>query len=441
MGRPLDTIDKSSAKPDELRHGSPVITEEQIPDPHLLNSMRSVGYSLESALSDLIDNSLAAEASRVEIFYRSTGDQPLVAIVDDGRGMDPAEARKALRLAAVSSSESRSATDLGRFGLGLKTASLSQARVLTVVSKKHDVVTALQWDLDCVARLGTWSLNVLDEQDIASLPLVEKITGQESGTLVLLQNLDLLIGDAADPSKTMAEKFAIAADHIELVFHRFIAGESSYKPIHVSINGRRLVALDPFLASHTATQRSPIEHIGTGANGITVQSFTLPHISKLTEEEREKGRIGKNMRDSQGFYVYRSRRLIDWGTWFRLASKDELGKLARVKVDIPNSLDGLWGLDIKKSRAIPPEGVRKELRRLVDRIVGQSKTVHQYRGRPDESQPDGVFVWELIQARDSFSYRINRDHPVLAQVEDRQEQERLETILEVIEETFPVHDI
>jgi len=202
-----------------------------------------------------------------------------------------------------------------------------------------------------------------------------------------------------------------------------------------------LIAIDPFLEKHAATQRSPLERIGSPTAQITVQSFTLPHASKLTKSDRDRGRIGQRMRDGQGFYVYRSRRLIDWGTWFRLTPKEELGKLARVRVDIPNSLDGLWGLDIKKSRAIPPESVRKELRRLVDRIVGQSKSVHQYRGRKDESQADGVFVWQLIQDRESFSYSINREHPLIAEMIERDDSARGSEILSLVEDTFPVHDL
>ena len=407
-----------------------------------MESMRSVGYSLESALADLIDNSLSANARDISIHYRTAEAEPIVAILDDGEGMDPAEARTALRLAGTNTAQHRGANDLGRFGLGLKTASLSQARVLTVVSKKAGQMTGLQWDLDYLLTSGKWNLQVLDATDIDELPLAELLRASPSGTLVIWSKLDLLLGDAKNVSTYLAERMAESADHLELVFHRFLSGDQAHKPVSIGINGHKLQPVDPFLERNPATQRSPIEKLGMEGSQIVVQTFTLPHISKLTSDDRKHAQIGARMRDSQGFYVYRNRRLIDWGSWFRLAPKDELAKLARVRVDIPNTLDGLWGLDIKKSRAVPPDSVRKELRRLIDRIVVQSKGVHLYRGRPDESQSAGTYVWELIKNRESFEYRINREHPLLALAqEDLVPGRNVQAMFDLVEEMFPVHDV
>lgn len=418
-------------------------TEEQVPDPHLMDSMRSVGYSLDSALADLVDNSLAAAATDIQISFRASGDDSLIAILDNGRGMDAVEARTALRLAGTNRGQVRASTDLGRFGLGLKTASLSQARVLTLVTKKGGQVTGLEWDLDLLATTGTWSMNVLEDDDMSTLPVFEELRAQEKGTLVLWRNLDLLLGDAVNPATHLAEKMAMAKAHLELVFHRFVSGEPGHPKVAISVNGRPLKRVDPFLEYHGATQLSAAETVGSGSNSITVKAFTLPHLSKLTASDRELGRVGDRMRDSQGFYIYRQRRLIDWGSWFRLTPRDELTKLARVRVDIPNSLDAEWSLDIKKSRAVPPESIKRELRRLIERIVGDSKKVHTYRGRTDESQSDGTYVWELIKGRDSFSYQINRNHPLLKdQPSDVSAPgANLEAMFTLIEETFPVHDV
>lgn len=423
--------------------GGTMEIEEQLPDPQLMESMRSVGYSLESALADLVDNSLSAGATKVEIFYRSAGDEPVIALLDNGRGMDAHEARVALKLAGTNKGQQRSANDLGRFGLGLKTASLSQARVLTVVTKRGQTVTALEWDLDFLASTGTWSMKVLDASDQMVIPLVGDLMRLETGTLVLWRELDLLLGDTTNIATYLAERMSEASRHLELVFHRYITGEGQAKPVLMSINGQSLKPVDPFLEKHPSTQRSPVEYLGGTTSRVAVQAFTLPHLSKLSPDEKELARVGKRMRDSQGFYVYRNRRLIDWGSWFRLTPKDELAKLARVRVDIPNTLDDEWRLDIKKSRAVPPESIRRDLRRLIERIVGQSKSVHTYRGRRDESQTSGVFVWDLIQARDSFSYRINRDHPLLSPPagSNKVDRDHLDMIYTLIEDMFPVHDI
>lgn len=417
--------------------------ELQLPDPALMDSMRSVGYSLESAFADLIDNSLAANADDVRIIYQSVGSSPFVGILDNGRGMNPEEARIALKLAGTNPGQIRGVRDLGRFGLGLKTASLSQARSLTVITKQGETVTGLEWDLDFLAETGAWTMKVLDPIDRAELPLVDELEALQSGTLVLWRKLDLLLGDATNVSTYMSDQMARSARHIELVFHRFLNGEGAETPVTISMNGRPLKRIDPFLERHPSTQRSPLEVIGQGSAQITVQAFTLPHLSRMKPADRERARVGDRLRDSQGFYVYRNRRLIDWGSWFRLAPKDELAKLARVRVDIPNTLDGLWSLDIKKSRAVPPESVRRELKRLIDRIVGQSKRVHTYRGRQDDSQVAGEYVWELINLRDSFAYRINREHPLLMPTpgDSVLASERLETIYSLVEEMFPVNDL
>ena len=131
-----------------------------------------------------------------------------------------------------------------------------------------------------------------------------------------------------------------------------------------------------------------------------------------------------------------------WGTWFRIIPRDELGKLARVQVDIPNTLDHLWALDIKKSSASPPPEVRRRLAQIADRIVGPSRRVHKYRGRHIDA--DKVErLWDLIEDRGTFRYEINRDHPLvvaLSELLDGPSQEAFAHLLRVLESTFPVED-
>lgn len=145
------------------------------------------------------------------------------------------------------------------------------------------------------------------------------------------------------------------------------------------------------------------------------------------------------MRRHQGFYVYRNRRLITHGTWFRLLRQEELTKLARVQVDIPNSLDHLWALDVRKSMAHPPEAVRAELGRVIERIAGTSRQVYRFRGR---RQPPGeiTYVWERITVRDGVNYRLNRAHPLVVAAGhslDERGLNRLEELLRAVEISLP----
>ena len=255
-------------------------TEEHIPpEPHLMESMRAVGYTLEAAIADLVDNSITAGASRIDISFASEPDD-FVAVLDDGGGMFREAAREAMRLAARSSTEQRSADDLGRFGLGLKTASLSQCRDLTLVSKTPEGVIAYSWNLDHLFREGTWSLLLLDEAEVAALPCVERLLAQDTGTLVIWRDLDQLRAHAGSSAAELDAVMVGVRDHLGLVFHRFI-GDSRH-PLVIRLNGRAIPALDPFLSSHRRTQRLPSESFQVEGSTVTVQPYTVPRLTTLS---------------------------------------------------------------------------------------------------------------------------------------------------------------
>ncbi|GAB4098276.1 ATP-binding protein [Sinomonas halotolerans] len=412
-----------------------------VPDPHLMESMRAVGYNLETAIADLVDNSITARAGAIDVLF-SPEDDPYIAIVDDGVGMSRGEAQNAMRLAGVSSTGERDPRDLGRFGLGLKTASISQCRRVTLISKRGDSVHGFRWDLDYLVSTGSWSLQELDRDEIAGLPGMHVLDKHESGTMVLWTNLDRLTSATTDVSQTIDERMKLAREHLGLVFHRFLAGEHGAK-LTISVNYRPIAGADPLLSQHTATQKGPVERIPIEGSVIEVRPFTLPHIAHLSEADRRRAQVGGTLRDSQGFYVYRALRLVIWGTWFRVSPKQELGKLARVRVDIPNTLDHLWHLDIKKSQAMPPPAIRNRLKGFADRIVAPSRRVHTYRGR--SARVDTTrHLWDVIADRDVFRYEINRTHPALealAATLDAEQLEAVETVLELVESNFPVDDV
>lgn len=417
--------------------------EELPPAPQLMESLRAVGYSLEAAVADLIDNSITAAATHVDVFF-SAEDETYLAIVDDGNGMTPDQARTAMCLAGNSPVRTRQPDDLGRFGLGLKTASLSQCRELTVVTKRDGVVTALRWDLAYLATSGRWALLTLSEAEASTLPRYGELSAIPTGTLVVWRQLDRLPSAShAIFAKAFNEQMLSARDHLALVFHRFLSGEDGKARVTMALNGVRLKEVDPFLTAHRATQRGPSESFTVAGERIDVQPFTLPYISKMTQAEKRTAQVAGRLRESQGFYIYRARRLVIWGTWFRLVPKDDLGKLARVRVDIPNTLDHLWSLDIKKSAAVPPAEIKDQLRRLVDRIVHPSQRVQLYRGRPAAASDKVIRTWNLVDERGEFRYEINRYHPLLAALDEQLDngaRRLLSELLRNVESSFPVED-
>lgn len=409
------------------------------PSVRLFESMRSVGYSFESALADLIDNSITAGATTVEIDADVIhGD--FVAILDNGRGMSSEVAQEALRLAGDSGA--RNSDDLGRFGLGLKTASLSQGRSVTVVTRQAGDTTALRWDIDHVLESGRWSLLVLTDEELQELPLWSSLDAQESGTLVVWQSLDLLLGDTYDRGAHLRDLLVAARQSLATTFHRFLRRGSA--GLTVRVNGAKLDPIDPFLESNPRTQVSPTDEVRIRGELVAVTAFTLPHASGLTPAERSRADLSTGMREAQGFYIYRNRRLISSGSWHGLAAKSELTKQTRIRVDIPNTLDDLWQLDIKKSRAEPPASFKAHLKRLIDPLLDRGRRVHTYRGRR-ESQAHLTRVWDKVTDRQGrVTYIVNPAHPLLDAFRSQLQPDQvplLDAVLDMISAEFPAQDL
>lgn len=411
------------------------------PDPSLLESMRSIGYTVESAIADIIDNSVGAGASKVEILFSARG--PLqIAIVDNGVGMTRDEAVDAMRLAATGPSKNRSSDDLGRFGLGLKTASLSQCRSLTVITKQSGLVTVLRWSLDHVIATGDWSLIELDQQDAQALLGWDELSAHAHGTLVHWGDLDQLSktegGDQADLDRVAQRVRA----HVALVFHLFISGDGARR-VGLHLNGGIIEPTDPFMAHSKLTQSTPWESIDIEGHTVRLMAYTLPYLNRLSHAERDRMlRIG-GLRETQGFYVYRGLRLVIWGTWFRVMPRSEMAKLTRVRVDIPNSLDHVWALDVKKSTAEPPPQIRKRLGELAKTMMLPSQKVQEFRGRKLQPMPRVDYMWNLHLNGKEFRYEINTEHPTIrAFTEDLSEAERRRFgwVIEDLQSTFPVID-
>ena len=404
----------------------------------LLESMRAIGYSFEAALADIIDNSISADAKSVEVRF-SPHDNPYVAILDNGTGMVPDDLTAAMRHGSKDPNTARAAGDLGRFGLGLKTASLSQCRQLTVASKRDGKLSARCWDLDHVALRQDWMLLQRSSAEIARLPLIEELHRQPSGTLVVWQGFDRLAAGETSIERALGNRMDLAREHLALVFHRVLTHTPADPAVTIAINKNPVRPVDPFLTTNKATQALPPEDFTVQEERVRVSPFILPHISKLSAADLALAGGEEGLRHNQGFYVYRNRRLISWGSWFRLVRQEELTKLARVQVDISNRLDHLWKLDIKKSATYPPEALREGLRQIISRITDSSKRVYTYRGTKSTTEKV-VHAWDRTIVRDGVTYRINRTHPVIealrASVENDQ-QGIVDEVLRVLEEAVP----
>ena len=404
----------------------------------LAESLRDMGYSLRTALADVIDNSITAGARNIELLADTHDQVPAIGVLDDGCGMTRPELLKAMRPGSRNPLELRDADDLGRFGLGLKTASFSQCRRVTVYTRRNGVATRACWDLDTVAARDKWVVEVDDSEDAVGTRWSERLT--RHGTLVIWEKLDRLIGSEDQTDRgDLVRQLDDAASHLEFVFHRFIGGRGSRR-VSMSLNGRDLRAFDPFHANHPATQHHPEEVVSLDGREIRIWPVTLPHHDKVERTEWERLAGPEGYVSNQGFYLYRNRRLILHGTWFRLARQLELTKLARVGIDIPNTLDAEWKIDVRKASAQPPAPVRQRLRRIIERMGVPSRRIHTERGAKLTSD-SRLPVWDRRQDKNHISYEINDGHPLIEAFRQQMGAERateFDRILHVIAAALPV---
>lgn len=404
-------------------------------------SMRDLGYSLETAVADLIDNSISANATAIDIVCDLGNATPTLAIIDNGRGMNADEIIHAMRHGTANPKQERSPKDLGRFGLGLKTASFSQCRLLTVISSKGGAVGGAIWSLDRIDALDDWILSLLDHDEAVSSLHAGRL--EEHGTIIIWSDLDRLFEDETGRRRDeiVNEKLDILEKHLSLVFHRYLAGEiKGRKKIAISINGHSIAPFDPFCRKNPATQILPEDVVYVGGAAVQMQPYILPHHSRLTASEYDFYQSRSDFISNQGAYIYRNGRLMAWGDWFRLVPKGEATKLARVQIDFPNSLDESWTIDIKKSRARPPHPVRERLRQIIAQITGRSTTVHRGRGQKlfeDIAAP----LWERFADQGGIRYAVNTSHPLvqsLASRLDNEGRQHLTVLLESVSAALPV---
>jgi hypothetical protein len=439
------------------------IYEIREPSPESLSeSLRSVGYSLATAMADLLDNSVSAKAKNVWLDFHWDGEDSVIAISDDGTGMSEKVLSQAMRPGSTSPAETRRAHDLGRFGLGLKTASFSQCRRLEVWAKEKSGGTAGRiWDLDYVVKKKEWRLIV--PETTPDIPQITDLEERGSGVVVVWKKLDRLIGPSHRNSRFDHERFLNAIEsvrrHLGMIFHRFLDGTAygMKSKLAIWINGQspgsRVEPWSPFqIPGAPPSKETPVETIKASTGTVHVQGFVLPHKDRLNEEQYSIGAGPGGWLSHQGFYIYRANRIIVPGDWLRLGrprpwGKEEHYKLARLSLDIPNDSDDRWSLDIKKSTARPPGEVQYRLTDLAEQVRRDARQVFVHRGARGGRQvaPAPVMTrpWLSESPTGKTHYRINRNHPVIAEVIAQLGplSNKLNPLFRLLEETVPVQRI
>lgn len=405
---------------------------------HLIESLRDFGYTLQSALADLIDNSLTAQAKNIEIVIHAGKSDAHIAVIDDGKGMDLPTLVEAMRMGGGGPLCHRADNDLGRFGLGLKTASLSQGRCLTVITRQNSRQKPIvrRWDIPYIQQTGKWCL--LDDTTAIGAEYQREIETLDAGTAIIIEDLDRPTFLYADNQldEHLGRSLETIRNHLSMVFHRFIEDGVTLK-----LGSTKLLPWDPFLKSMST--KLPEECLYLHKKSIIVRPYILPHHSKLTDEQHSLASGPNGWNNHQGFYIYRCGRLIVPGTWLNLQlRKEEHFKLARIAVDLPNSMDPEWHLNVMKSHVAAPAILRDEFKRIASDVRRQAAEVYRFRGErqvPSKSMPSR-YVWRRENVRGGVRYCVDRTHPVLRSVLHCgcDHEKLLEDVIELIERTVPI---
>lgn len=404
----------------------------------MIETFRAIGYNLETAVADVVDNSVSANAKNVWIDFNWEENKTYLTIRDDGDGMNNDELIQALRPGSKNPLDDRNPNDLGRFGLGLKTASFSQCRQLTVLSHKQQYSPVFwTWDLDFVNQIGEWKLIKYKPND----EHLKQLQSTSSGTIVIWNQLDRIVKGTSIENPDNLDKFLetmeIVKRHLGMVFHRFI----EQNKINLYFQQRKIDAWNPFLLGEKGLQPFPDEPLSNGL--VILKGFVLPHKSKISEETYKKAEGPKGWNEQQGFYIYRNERLLVAGDWLGMFRKEEHYKLARIQIDLPNSLDKEWQIDIKKSVARPPFGLKNQLRQIAGKVRSQAVEVYRHKGKILQrkySSEEFHTLWnEKIRHGKRF-YEINQEHPFIKNILSKGDIEKkdISTLLKFIEETVPV---
>lgn len=413
------------------------------PDPAaLIESLRAFGYTTSTAVADLIDNSITAIAQNVWVTFYWNGPDSWIRIDDDGLGMSEEGLVAAMRPGSRSPREVRDPKDLGRFGLGLKSASFSQCRLLSVRTRQMGGhFTNRAWDLDVVRRTSEWRLqSTLPEHSDQLMSTADP----SANTVVLWERMDRVVDGAPVGERRAHEQFlALQAEveqHLAMTFHRFMSTKT--RALKIWMNGRRIEPWDPFLVNEAATQRLEADPIWYRDSRIPVEPFVLPHHSKMDQATHRRASGPRGWNAHQGFYVYRNKRLLLPGDWLGLPmQKEEHYKLARILIDLPNSMDEAWHIDVKKAVARPPGVLRPDLVRIAKATRDVAAGVYRFRGKRISSGVSGPFsmVWQQRITRDKVHYLINREHPLVVEAKSSVagNSQALSALLRLVEETVP----
>jgi len=410
-------------------------------------SLRAFDYDLASALADLVDNSITAGAKKIEIKPKWDKEKSSIAVIDNGRGMSVSSLHEAMRFGSTSPSQRREPHDLGRFGLGLKTASIWACRRLTVLSKEIGGQVAVRtWDIDHVVETNSWMVGdkVVGEVGLGYLEVLKNMI---SGTIVIWEKMDTLLAGGVDVASIRSEdsfnhSFAEAIKHIGMVFHRFI----EIHGVDITAGAVSIVPWNP-LVSNPLPELVPADNFTYKGAPIKILCGIMPHPKRLSQQEAKNVGGPLDWYAQQGFYVYRRDRIIVAGGWLGLLRPADHYKLARIAIDVPNSIDLDLGVSVTKTNISLPDGLKVRLKQAAEPLRERAYSIYRHRGRKALASPtsgDIEFAWTKMEKTENglTYFLVNKQHRLYRKLRDSvSDKKPLELFMNLLEQTLPTADI
>jgi hypothetical protein len=438
--------------------GSVISFEEVVPNPeYLIKSIAEQGYSLETSLADLIDNSITADARHIEVLINTDIEPFKLFIADDGDGMDKETLKVSMRFPSSFLENIRDKNDLGRFGLGLKTASFAQTRKFTVLSKKKGTqeYCGRTWDVDYLKSTGKWQIIINDKAEIEGLLQMynylshnfnSRPDGFEANTIVIWHSLykfEEYVNEDEDRKTTIKHQISeVTTEYLSLVFHRFL--EKKVNPLFIKVNHRIVEPFNPFPIDQADFRSIENKQRSLGDDVVKLEGFVLP--SRSIDESKEYGSIwstkSKGLMDLEGIYIYRANRIIVFGGWNEIIRKSPILRLARLKVEVGNKVDHLFHLNVAKSQIIIPFNLQRAFLRYIVELKTEAEKEYYNRGvRQFAKKGSGekVSLFEKKATSKGMLLEVNSQFPLLNSLKgslNKEQISKLNFILKMVNTTI-----
>lgn len=431
--------------------------EDATPNPEfLIKSIAEQGYRLETALADLIDNSIFAKADKIEVLIDFDKEPFTLFLADNGTGMGNETLKVSMRFPSTTPEEKRKHTDLGRFGLGMKTASFSQTRKVTVISRKkgEKKYSARTWDVGYLEREGKWRILVEPDQEIKDLVKnyitqskdhLDGFKNFEPNTIIVWKGLYKFekYPDKETRQDTLKKEITgVTIDYLALVFHKYL--ENKKKPLKIRINNQRIKSFNPFPTR--VKDFRPIEDKQKSyfKDAIKIEGFVLPSRSI---DECKKGLTrwttkNRSLMDMEGIYIYRENRIICHGGWNGLIKKAPRLQLARLRVEIGNSVDDRLHLNVAKSQIVIPYDLKKAFEDYIEELRIQAEREFYNRGTErfaDNRREDKIQLFIRKASNKGVLRELNTDFPLLKKLKEEltdKQISRLKMLIRMINTTI-----